>query len=243
MRLEWQRETAYAYRSAILLLCACLIVALGFWRWAADILAPANSGIVAASKRPIGNNSDLYPRWLGARELLLNGRDPYSAEVTRDIQIGFYGRPINPRSPTDPVEQEAFVYPIYVVFLMAPTVTLPFDAARVIFRWLLIAAIACSVPLWMHAVGFRTRWFVVVSIMMLAMSNFPGGGRVFSAESRGFSSAVSCRRGRRSRPELADIERIFCSPSQTMKPDSRPGLVVLWFLLWALANWKRAEAA
>src|SRR5678816_4711785 len=25
-----------------------------------------------------GNGSDLYPRWLGARELFLHGKDPYS---------------------------------------------------------------------------------------------------------------------------------------------------------------------
>ncbi|MGD1006096.1 MAG: hypothetical protein ABR980_02565, partial [Ignavibacteriaceae bacterium] len=43
-------------------------------------------------------NSDLYPRWLGSREALLHHRDPYGADVTREIQTGFlfkiHGDPI-----------------------------------------------------------------------------------------------------------------------------------------------------
>src|ERR1700680_1078008 len=140
------------------LLCACLIAALGFWRWTEDILAPTNGGTIAAAKRPTGNNSDLYPRWLGTRELLLHGRDPYSAEVTGEIQQGFYGRPLDPRNPSDPTAQESFVYPLYVAFLLAPTVTLPFPMVQEIFRLLLLLAVAGSVPLWMVAVGFRPGW-------------------------------------------------------------------------------------
>ena len=37
----------------------------------------------AAHDRPRGNLSDLYPRWLGARELLLRGRNPYDAFFER----------------------------------------------------------------------------------------------------------------------------------------------------------------
>ena len=59
--------------------------------------------------------SDLYPRWLGARELLLHHRDPYSPEVTREIQIGYYGRPLDPSRPQDPRDQQGFAYPAYVV--------------------------------------------------------------------------------------------------------------------------------
>ena len=82
----------------------------------------------AAHNRPRGNLSDLYPRWLGARELLRHGRNPYSAEITREIQQGYYGRPLDPSRPDDPKDQQGFAYPVYVVFLLAPTIDLPFDA-------------------------------------------------------------------------------------------------------------------
>ena len=35
-----------------------------------------------------GHPGDIYHRWLGSRELLLNGRNPYGKEVTEEIQIG-----------------------------------------------------------------------------------------------------------------------------------------------------------
>ncbi len=37
--------------------------------------------------------SDLYPRWYGSRELLLHGRNPYSSDVSREIQVWQRGRP------------------------------------------------------------------------------------------------------------------------------------------------------
>jgi hypothetical protein len=94
-----------------LVLAASLLVCFGVWRWAGTILVPEFTAQAVAEGRPIGNNSDLYPRWLGTRELLLHGRDPYSADVTRQIQIGYYGRQLDPKKPADPIDQVAFAYP------------------------------------------------------------------------------------------------------------------------------------
>src|SRR4051794_38817837 len=90
------------------------------------ILIPYQRADAASHGRPRGNLSDLYPRWLGARELLLHGRDPYSAEVTREIQAGYYGRQLDPNRDGDPKDQQGFAYPAYVVFLLAPVIKLPF---------------------------------------------------------------------------------------------------------------------
>jgi hypothetical protein len=46
--------------------------------------------------------------------------------VTREIQLGFYGRQIDPNNPSDPKDQVAFAYPLYVIFLFWPTTALPF---------------------------------------------------------------------------------------------------------------------
>ncbi len=70
-----------------------------------------------------GNPSDLYPRWIGTYALLWQGRDPYSAVVTRDIQIGYYGRAL---LSTDPVhDEQGFAYPLHVIFVVAPLTLLP----------------------------------------------------------------------------------------------------------------------
>jgi len=217
-------------------LSACVIVALGVWRWADTILAPANAATVLAAGRPIGNNSDLYPRWLGARELLLHGRDPYSVEVTREIQAGFYGRPLDPKNPADPVAQEAFVYPIYVVFLIAPTIHLPFGTAAEIFRWLLLSAIAFSVPLWMYVAGLRLHRVVLFSSILLAVSSYPAVEEYFQqnlAELVLLFLAAAAAAAVRNWLVLSG----FLLALATAKPDTT-GLVVLWFLLWAAAKSK-----
>src|SRR5258708_24266218 len=84
------------------LFLAAALCAAGMWTYANRVLIPYQKPDADAHQRPRGNLSDLYPRWLGARELLLHGRDPYSAEVTREIQAGFYGRALYPSLHGEP---------------------------------------------------------------------------------------------------------------------------------------------
>ena len=216
---------------------ASLIVAFGVWHWAAAVLVPTYTQKVLAQKRPIGNNSDLYPRWLGTRELLLLGRDPYSPEVTREIQIGFYGRPLNPQNPSDPAARESFVYPLYVAFLFAPTVNLPFRTVAEVSRWLLLVAIAGSVPLWMDALRLRFRWPLVISGMMLAASSYPAVEEYAQQNLAAlviFVLAAAAAAAARRWLMLSG----FLLALATVKPDTA-GPVILWFLLWAAAGWRQ----
>lgn len=219
-----------------IVLFAALAVCAGFWRWAEDVMVPANTVAVRAKGIPVGNNSDLYPRWLGARELLLRGRDPYSAEVTRDIQRGFYGRPLDPRKPSDPVKQEAFVYPLYVVFIMAPTITLPFGVVCEIFRWLLLTAIALSVPLWMRAIGFRTNLAYELSGMVLVLSSSPAIVEYYQQNLAGLvifflAAAAACA------ASSWLLLSGFLLALATIKPDFSVPLIVC-LLLWAAFHWR-----
>ena len=81
---------------------AAALCAAGMWTYVNRVLIPYQISDAATRGRPRGNLSDLYPRWVGAKELLLHGRDPYSAEVTCEIQAGYYGRPLDPSRPNDP---------------------------------------------------------------------------------------------------------------------------------------------
>src|SRR5579863_7450866 len=119
-------------------LALALLLAGSMWFYVQHILIPHQRAEAALHGTPRGNLSDLYPRWLGARELLLHHRDPYSPELTREIQIGYYGRALDPARPQDPMDQQSFAYPVYVVFLFAPTMTFPFAVVQFGFRWLLI---------------------------------------------------------------------------------------------------------
>src|SRR5271168_2458452 len=114
------------------------LCAAGMWTYANRVMVAHQVRDAAAHDRPRGNLSDLYPRWVGAKELLLHGRDPYSTDVSREIQAGYYGRPLDPSRPGDPKDEQGFAYPVYVVFLLAPTIGLPFVIVQKVFFWILL---------------------------------------------------------------------------------------------------------
>jgi hypothetical protein len=143
------------------------------WTYVERVLIPHQISDATAHDRPRGNLSDLYPRWLGARELLLHGRDPYSAEVTREIQAGYYGRPLDPSRPADPKDQQAFAYPAYVVFYLAPTVRLHFEIVQRAFFWILVGITAASVFLWLRVLGWTVAPSVQAAMVALTLSSQP----------------------------------------------------------------------
>ena len=72
-----------------------LLCGAAVWIYVDRVLVPHQVRYANVHGQPRGNLSDLYPRWIGARELLLHARDPYTAEVAREIQTGYYGRPLD----------------------------------------------------------------------------------------------------------------------------------------------------
>lgn len=222
-----------------IVLAGSLLICFGVWRWAETILIPSNTFSAEAKGIPIGNNSDLYPRWLGAREALLNGRDPYSAEVTREIQLGFYGRPLDPNSSSDPKDQVGFAYPLYVIFLLAPTVNLPFQTVLEIFQWLCLLSLAASVPLWVCATGLRTTPMFTLAGMLLAVSSFPAVQEFHMQNLTALvvlllaAAAASAVRG------WLGLSGFLLALS-TIKPQVS-GAFVFFFLLWATAQWVKRQ--
>lgn len=61
------------------------------------------------------DHRDFYPRWAGAQQVLFEGRDLYSAETTRAMQLMLYGR--ERKEDEDP---QAFAYPAILVPLLLP---------------------------------------------------------------------------------------------------------------------------
>src|SRR6266404_4491651 len=142
-----------------------LLCSAGMWMYASRVLIPYHRADAAAHDQPRGNLSDLYPRWLGARELLLHGRDPYSNEVTREIQAGYYGRPLDPSRSGDPKDEERFAYPVYVAFVLAPTVSLPFEIIEKIFFWILLILTIAGVPIWLRILRWSPPPWTVVGLI------------------------------------------------------------------------------
>jgi hypothetical protein len=148
-----------------------LLCALAMLGYITAILIPHQVATSAAQGVPRGNLSDLYPRWLGTREVLQHGRNPYSAEVTRDIQLGYYGVALTPGGPIH--DQQGFAYPLYVVFLLAPLTLFPFDVVQPLFGWALLGLTALSVPLWLRAIGWTLPRPALGAAALLAAGSWP----------------------------------------------------------------------
>lgn len=150
-----------------------LVCATGVWQYAQRLLIPFQMADAAVHDRPRGNLSDLYPRWLGARELLLHGRDPYGPDVTREIQAGYYGRVLDPSRPGDPKDQQAFAYPVYVVFWLAPMLKVPFPTVQRSFLYLLAAITAAGALLWLPMLRMRLSLVQRMTVAALTLGSLP----------------------------------------------------------------------
>ncbi len=156
-----------------LALLISILLAAGMWLYVDRVLVTHQKTDAASRGAPRGNLSDLYPSWLGSRELLLRGVDPYSSEITRQIQSGYYGRPIDSTRKDDPTNQQAFAYPVYVAFVLAPTVKLPFSEVQEGFRWLLAGLTVLSLFLWLRALGWQPSWTMSATLLALTFASFP----------------------------------------------------------------------
>jgi hypothetical protein len=212
------------------------LAAAGMWLYANKILRAQQIAEAAAHGRPRGNLSDLYPRWLGARELLLRGRDPYGSDITREIQAAYYGRPLDPARPNDPKDQQAFAYPLYVVFVLAPTVRLPFAIVQPGFWCLLVGFTSASVVLWMRALGWRASTASQVIWILLVLGSFPAVQGLKLQQLTLLVAALLAA------SVMAMVRRRFVLAGIMLAVASiKPQLVLLmaaWLLIWSVGDWR-----
>jgi hypothetical protein len=216
-----------------------LVAAASMWLYFQNVLIPYQQSDAQAKQKPRGNLSDLYPRWFGARELLLHDRDPYGADITREIQVGYYGRPLDPARKNDPIDQQGFAYPIYVVLILAPTVKLPFSTVHAVFFWLLVLLTAASVPLWLGTLRWRVSRTATFVWILLTVSCFPAiqglklqqltvlvatltAGAMYALSRRHFVLSGILLAVASIKPQL-----VF--------------LLILWLCVWFLGNWRERQ--
>ena len=229
------REVKNRLSQTVPLLLAVL-VAGSMWFYVERIMVPVQASDAAAHSRPRGNLSDLYPRWLGTRELLLRHRNPYGHEITVEVQRGYYGRELDASRPNDPKDQQAFAYPVYVVFLLAPLISFPFHSVQLVFYWALIALTILTVLLWMAAVGYAIKPLSVVIAALLCLGSFPV---VQGLKLQQLTLLVA---GFLALSLFFLIRRRFLAAGillalTTIKPQlAWP--IVAWILLWAFSDWK-----
>jgi hypothetical protein len=217
-------------------LLLAMLFAASMWFYVRHVLVPYQKADSTLHGRPRGNLSDLYPRWLGARELLLHHRDPYSPEVTREIQAGYYGRPLEPGRTDEPKDQQGFAYPVHVVFLLAPTVGLPFPLVQTGFRWLLVILTLASVFLWLRVLRWHHGIAVTAILVLLTMGSYPAMQGIMLQQLTLVVSALLAGCG----AALIGNNFVlagFLLALATVKPQlALP--VAGWLVVWAASDWR-----
>ena len=180
--------------------------------------------------------SDLYPRWYGAHELLLHHRDPYSPAVTREIQTWLHGRP-QESNIQEIRDEDRFAYPVYLAFVLGPTVVLPFSTVESIFRMALPLVVVATALFWILALRWRVTPLTRLTLVLFTLGSFPILECLYLQQPAllaafflaGSVAALSHRHLTTGGVLLA---------LATVKPQFTV-LLVLWLLLWAASDFPR----
>jgi len=220
-----------------------LLIALGTSYYYFDLLLPrARLADVANDMLgPYAYGGDFYPIWLTGREVLLHGTNPYTQEMTRKIQIGLFGRPMDPHRPADPPPDfRAFSYPLYADLLAAPLLPLSFNAVRLVLGVLLPLLTAASLVLWLRAFHLQVSTSTLAIATILLLVSYPVLEGVYAQQAGllvGVALAMAMAALSRERHFLAGVLVAFAS----VKPQL-VWLLALWLLLWAVSDWKQRKS-
>jgi hypothetical protein len=213
-----------------------------YWSRLTQSSEAANSADLTRAK-PL---SDLYPPWLAARELLLHHRDPYGVDVTREIQVAYFGRELDASHAADLSKGQRFslayrfAYPLYAVLFVAPTIGMEFQAARAVAWWFLLSATILSAYLWLRFAGLPLSADAVIAIVALFLTSIPVMqgltilqlGLVVAALIA--AAAFSAARGQLF---VAGV----CLALATIRPQMS-ALAIGWFALWLSAGWRERRS-
>ena len=174
---------------------------------------------------PGGN--DFYSRWAGARALLVDGKDPYSLEVTAEIQKvkGI---------PSELVGKGSFAYPLHVVFLFFPLAYLSYAWAMAIWMVMLWGIIIAITFLLLNYLAWQPRPLTLVALLLYALFSYPIFRSVLLGQ---FTLHVT----------LFLIAALWCLQcghdgwagiflaATSIKPQMMP-LIGVWFVVWAISK-------
>jgi hypothetical protein len=233
-------ESRQSPRFAVLALSLALVGAAAMSYYHLGLFMPRVLE-VGATKNLAGGyafGNDFYPVWLTSREWVREGRDPYSTEMTREIQQGLFGRPLDPQIRTDPLtDYRTFAYPAFTDLLFWPAAEFPFPVVRVVLVWLLAALTVTSVWLWMRALSWRLSWPWLAITVLLTLFSYPVLEGLYAGQLGllvGFLLAASILALQRGRLLLAGILMALT----TIKPQMTV-LAVFYLLVWSTVDWRK----
>jgi hypothetical protein len=181
--------------------------------------------------------NDFYPIWLTSREALGPHRNPYTQEMTREIQLGLFGRTLDHGNPGDPPpDYRAFAYPAYVDVVMWPLALARFPVARLALAIALAGLTVFSLPVWLSALGLRASPAMLVVLVVFTSSSYAAIEGLFAVQVGllvAFLLAASFA--------ALNAGRLLMSGSlfaiTLMKPQVSL-VIAAYLLLWSFSNWR-----
>ena len=215
-----------------------LLAAASMLYYHLGLFIPRSHAVLAA--QGLGNGysfgNDFYQVWIAARELQQKKLDPYSAEMTREIQIGLYGRPLDPQRVGDPIDQRGFPYPAFTNLLFWPTALLPFPVARICFVGGLAALAFATVLLWLRALRWPLEWPWITVVVLLVLASYPALEALYAGQlglGVAFLLVAAIVSLQRERFLLAGTLLALT----TVKPQVT-ALVIVYLMFWTIDNWR-----
>lgn len=185
--------------------------------------------------------SDLYAQWWTAHELFLHGRQPYTLAIAREIQTMIYGAPVSATNTGDPSELSGgFAYPLYVVFLMWPTLHLSFSAAQAVFACLFAGLTLASLFLWLRTLDWQLPALELATLAFFTLGSFP----VLQGIKLQNLSLLAAFLVAATLAALA-ADRLILAGMLLAAATIKPQFVVLlipWLALWTIGDWKRRHS-
>ena len=221
-----------------LALCLALIGAASMLYYHQKLFIPS----VVAARTALGLRNDysfgndFYQVWLTSRELLQHRSDPYSPEITREIQMGLYGHPLDPPRPGDPVDRRIFPYPAFTDLLFWPAADFPFSLLRIAVVGVLALLTVASVPLWACAFEWPLSPIALTVILLFTLCSYPALEALYAAQLGllvAFLLPAAMVALQRQRFLLAGI----LAAITTIKPQVTV-LAVLYLLIWSAQEWR-----
>ena len=183
--------------------------------------------------------NDFYQVWLTSRQWTRSHPDLYGPAMTREIQLGLYGRPLDHSRPGDPVDRRVFPYPAFTDLLFWPPSQLSFPVARIAFLCLLAALTIASVPIWLRVLDCRLDWKWLAVVLLLTLSSYPALEALYAGQLGllvAFLLAAGILAVQKNRFLLAG----FLLALTTIKPQIT-ALAITYLLLWSLTAWRRKD--
>ncbi len=173
---------------------------------------------------------DLYPVWYASRVALFQHQNPYSPEVTRQIQSAMYQGRLASQN------EQRFAYPLFAVLLFAPFAVLPFAAAQSCFLALSVLLTMWSVLAWLNN---SIPPIAAVVCVILVTASFPVMlglelGQPTMLVAAVLAATVTCLRGGRL------VAAGVLGAVATVKPQLAIG-VLLPLLFWSVSDWRKRK--